>query len=177
MATPEPDLASAHPCLTSSPDALPPPRPLHRTPAAMAIVVVGGFFGAAAREAVEQALPTAPGGFPAATFAINLAGAFVLGALLEALVRAGDDTGWRRQARLVAGTGFCGAFTTYSTFAVETVQLTRADHPGTAALYAITTVIGGLLTVTAGIAVAAGHHQRRTDRLPVDPDVDTEETR
>ncbi|HET9690947.1 MAG TPA: CrcB family protein, partial [Acidimicrobiales bacterium] len=95
-----------------------PARRLHHTPTAMALVVVGGFAGAGGREAVEQALPPSPGAFPVATFAINLAGAFVLGALLEALVRAGDDTGWRRRARLVAGTGFCGAFTTYSTLAV-----------------------------------------------------------
>lgn len=163
----------------STPTALPRrhARPLHRTPGAMAMVLAGGFFGAAAREAVEQALPTARGAFPVATFAINLTGAFILGALLEALVRAGDDAGWRRRARLAAGTGFCGAFTTYSTFAVETVQLGRADQPGTAVLYALVTVVGGLVAVTAGLATAAAGHRRRLARLPDDPDVDVEEPR
>lgn len=152
-------------------------RPLHRTPIAMALVLSGGFLGAAAREAIEQALPAANGRFPLATFLINLAGAFALGLLLEALVRAGDDVGTRRRARLIGGTGFCGAFTTYSTFAVETVQLGRAGHPATAALYAIATVIGGLITATAGIAVAAARHRRSVARLPVDPDLDSENPR
>ncbi|MCU4186250.1 fluoride efflux transporter CrcB [Acidiferrimicrobium sp. IK] len=143
----------------------------------MTVVVAGGFLGAAAREAVEQALPTARGGFPAATFAINVCGAFILGALLEALVRAGDDSGWRRRTRLMAGTGFCGAFTTYSTFAVETVQLVRAGRLGTAILYGLATVVTGLLATTAGIGVAGSGRRRRAARLPVDPDIDVDGAR
>jgi CrcB protein len=143
----------------------------------MALVAGGGFLGAAAREATEQALPGASGGFPLATFLINLSGAFALGLLLEALARSGDDVGGRRRARLIAGTGFCGAFTTYSTFAVETVQLGRAGHPGTAVLYAIATVIGGLATTIVGIAAAAKGHGWRDARLPGDPDVEIERQR
>src|SRR5579875_3485386 len=54
---------------------------------AILLVTTGGLFGAAAREAIEQLLPTAPRAFPVATFLINLTGAFILGFLLEALVR------------------------------------------------------------------------------------------
>lgn len=150
-------------------------RPLHLSAAAMVLVVAGGFVGAAAREAVEQALPSASGGFPAATFLINLAGAYILGALLEGLVRAGDDSGWRRRARLYAGTGACGAFTTYSTFAVEAVQLGRGGHAATAAVYVVATVVGGLVAATAGIAGASALTRgRRHAALPVDPDIDPE---
>lgn len=142
----------------------------------MALVLVGGFFGAATREAVEQALPTPASAFPAATFLINLSGSFVLGLLLDALVRAGDDANWRRRTRLLAGTGFCGAFTTYSTFAVEAVQLGRADHLTTAAIYVAATVVGGLVAATAGILTgAATVRQRQAAPLPVDPDVDEEQ--
>jgi CrcB protein len=153
-------------------------RPLHFTPAAMALVLAGGFVGAAAREAVEQALHSSSGGFPWATFLINLAGAFILGLLLEALVRAGQDSGWRRGARLLGGTGVCGGFTTYSTFALEAVQLGRAGHVAIAALYVAATVIGGLITTTAGIAVAsAPAGRRRHAALPIDPDLDREAPR
>lgn len=147
-----------------------PERPLHVRPAALAQVIVGGVLGAASREAVEQALPTHSGDFPLATWLINLTGAFVLGVLLEALARAGDDAGWRRTVRLTAGTGYVGAFTTYSTFAVESDLLVRGGHAGVAMAYVVVTVLGGLLAVTAGIAAAAGHHNRIRRPLPVDPD-------
>jgi CrcB protein len=145
-------------------------RPSHLRPAALAQVAVGGVFGAAARDAIEQALPAHGGGFPLATWLINLSGAFLLGALLEALARSGDDIGWRRTIRLTAGTGFVGAFTTYSTFAVESDLLVRGGHADVAVLYVVATVLSGLLTVTAGIAVAAGRYGRRHGLLPVDPD-------
>jgi CrcB protein len=129
-------------------------------------------LGAAAREAVEQALPTPAHAFPAATFMINVAGAFVLGFLLEAVVRAGDDTGWRLRARLIGGTGFCGAFTTYSTLAVETVQLGRHGSWSTAAAYLVASVAAGLIAATAGIVVGARRARGTVAWLPIDPDVD-----
>lgn len=141
---------------------------------ALAQVAVGGFFGAAARDAIEQVLPTRPGAFPIATFTINLAGALLLGALLEGLARAGDDSGRRRDLRLLAGTGFMGAFTTYSTFALETDLLVRSAHLGNALLYAAATVAVGLVAVTVGIVVGAGHHKWVRARTPLDPDLDVD---
>ncbi len=138
----------------------------------MAAVVGGGVLGAAARETIEQALPPSAHGFPAATLVINLAGSFVLGLLLEALVRSGEDAGWRRHARLAGGTGFCGAFTTYSTLAVETVQLARHGAWSTGAAYVAASVIGGLALAALGIGVGATHARWSTAALPVDPDVD-----
>lgn len=151
--------------------------PLHLSPLAVALVMCGAILGGAAREAIEQVLPTSARGFPVATFLINLAGAFILGVLLEALVRSGDDVGWRRRARLVGGTGFCGAFTTYSTFAVETVQLVRRHASSTAAGYLVASVIGGLAMAALGIMVGAAHARWTTAALPVDPDLDRFRTR
>lgn len=131
--------------------------------------MAGGVVGGAAREALAQALPGHL--FPIATLVANLSGAFVLGLLLEALAWAGEDHGRRRRLRLLAGTGFCGAYTTYSTFAVESVQLAHHRHPGLALVYVAATVAGGLVTVWAGIAVGAGLH-RPTTNMPVDPDTD-----
>lgn len=147
---------------------------LHLRPAAVAAVLGGGLLGAGAREAVERALPAGAGSFPTATFVINLSGAFVLGVLLEALVRAGADDGWRRAARLAGGTGFCGAFTTYSTFAVESVQLGRHGAWWLAVGYVAASVIGGLLASVAGVAVGAAHARWTVAALPVDPDLDSE---
>lgn len=152
------------------------------TPAAIALVVVGGCFGAAAREAVEQALPVHDG-FPTATLLINVGGALCLGLLLETLLRTrrphhaakrhGEHP--RRLAlRLIGGTGFMGGFTTYSTFAVESALLVRAGHSATAALYVVATVAGGLVACVVGITAAAGLHGR-IELLPVDPDVDEED--
>lgn len=136
------------------------------------MVMAGGVLGAAAREALEQAWPTPGRGFPTATLMINLVGAFGLGILLEALVRSGDDAGWRRHVRLLGGTGFCGAFTTYSTLAVETVQLARQGVWSVAGGYLAASVIGGLVVAAGGIALGAAHARWSTAVLPVDPDVD-----
>ena len=130
------------------------------------------MFGAAARDAIDQAWPTRGTGFPAATLTINLSGAFALGLLLELLVRAGTDTGWRRRTRLLVGTGFMGAYTTYSTFAIESDQLVRRGHSGTAALYIAVSVAGGLVAAFAGIVVGLiGSRLAPGAGLPVDPDL------
>lgn len=134
--------------------------------------MAGGVAGAAAREAIEQTLPAGGRSFPSATFVINLAGAFLLGLLLEALVRSGEGSGWRRDLRLVGGTGFCGAFTTYSTFAVETVQLSRHGAWSVAGAYVAASLVGGVIAAALGIAAGGAHARWNAAALPVDPDVD-----
>jgi CrcB protein len=83
----------------------------------LVLVAVGGFLGAVLRHAVAVALPTA---FPWGTLAANVGGAFLLGILLYERHIADRLSA---ETRLIAGTGFCSSFTTYSTFAVETTQL------------------------------------------------------
>ena len=93
--------------------------------------------------------------WPWGTFAANLVGAFVLGVLLEALARRGPDAGGRQRLRLLAGTGFCGGLTTYSTLATEADLLVRADAVGTVLGYLAATVVAGAAVTWAGIALAA----------------------
>lgn len=121
---------------------------------ALGLVFIGGALGTGGRYGVEQWLPAAPGGWPWGTFLVNLVGAYVLGLALESLLRAGPDAGWRRRMRLLVGTGFCGGFTTYSTFMLDTLTLGDDGSPGEAVTYAGVTVILGLACAAGGIATA-----------------------
>ncbi len=136
-------------------------HPVHRQPRMMLLVLAGAALGTPARYALSVMLPTRTGSWPVGTLTANLLGAFLLGVLLEGLARRGRDTGYRRLLRLTLGTGFLGAFTTYSTLAVETDLLVRAHRPGLAAAYAGASLFAGLLATTAGIWLAAAHHRRR----------------
>ncbi|MCB5292416.1 fluoride efflux transporter FluC [Arthrobacter sp. SO3] len=138
-------------------------RPVHLHPGFVLVVITGGVFGALARFGLSTVLPS-PGGWPLPTLIINLTGALLLGVLLEALVRRGADAGRLRVIRLLAGTGFMGAFTTYSTLALETNTLLGAGRPADALVYLGATLLGGAVATVAGIRVAAGHHSRMTTR-------------
>lgn len=140
------------------------PRPLHLRPDAAAWVAAGGLLGTAVRYSLALTVPTSARAWPWATFVVNLVGAFVLGVLLEGLARSGSDSGWRRRVRLFAGTGFCGALTTYSTFAVEADLLVRDSDVGLALGYLAVSLLGGAVATAAGIAAATGHHHYRRTR-------------
>ncbi|MBG6237554.1 CrcB protein [Mycetocola sp. CAN_C7] len=137
-------------------------RPPHLQPTLIAIVIVGGAFGTAAREALSLSIASI-GSFPLAIFLINVVGSFALGLLLEGLVRSGADTGRRRNVRLLAGTGFLGGFTTYSALATDTDLLLRAGDIGIGILYAVGTLLVGLVAAWAGIVIAASTHRRRNN--------------
>ena len=81
------------------------------------LVAAGGFFGAVSRHGVSVVLPES---FPWGTLVVNVCGAFILG-LVVYTTR--TDGGVSDGVRLVFSTGFISSFTTYSTFAGETVSL------------------------------------------------------
>ena len=163
MPAPPPD---THPELPLDADAEGLPA-VHRRFRLMLVVAAGGAIGASLRYALARALPTAPGGWPTATFLTNLLGAFLLGVLLEALARIGPDAGARRIIRLGVGTGVLGAFTTYSTLATEGVLLGRDGHLGLAVGYGLTSALAGYGAAAAGIGVAALGHRAARARGPV----------
>ena len=103
-------------------------------------VAVGGAVGALVRTALEDRLPADPGTWPWTTFAVNLAGAFVL-AFVATQVQVGLAPARRR---LLVGTGFCGALTTFSTLELELLRMLDADRVGLAVLYAVASVGLGL---------------------------------
>ncbi|MFN3339410.1 MAG: fluoride efflux transporter CrcB [Dietzia sp.] len=144
-------------------------RSLHLHPGMIALVALGGAAGTLARWAMTTTMP-AHHGWPIATLTENLVGAFLLGLLLETLVRAGDETSPRRMIRLGLGTGALGGFTTFSTFALEVEKLLTSGEGGQAIGYFAISLIGGFLTCLIGVVLASRHHQWRTRRLPIDPD-------
>nr|WP_246315092.1 fluoride efflux transporter CrcB [Kineococcus aurantiacus] len=118
------------------------------------LVGAGGTVGTLLRWAASEVVP-ALGAFPLATLAVNLAGSFVLGFLLEELLRRGAETPALRRWRLGLGTGVCGGLTTWSSFAVELDRLLRGGAVGTALGYSAASLAGGLLAVAAGTVLAA----------------------
>lgn len=129
----------------------------HRDPLLLGTVFVGGACGTAIRSLLEDALSRPTNSWPWITFVINVTGAFVLGFLLEALVRSGEDNGGRRLARLGIGTGVLGGFTTYSTFMVETTKLPVLVAIG----YVVASVALGAVGAWAGIRAARPIKVRR----------------
>lgn len=116
------------------------------------VVGAGGFLGAIARYLVNLAVLrvwTAP--FPLGTLIINVSGSFVLGWFSTwAAARAGLDPAWR----LFIGTGFVGAYTTFSTFEYETRRLSDLHSVMWAAFNVATSVIAGYAAVSIGVRLA-----------------------
>ena len=115
-------------------------------PRLLLAVLVGGMLGGLARYGVTSAFPDGDG-FPWSTLGTNLAGSFLLAVLLVVLA---PTSALRR----LLGTGFCGAFTTFSAVTVATAELTRDGSVGVATLYLVVSVLGSLAAAAAGVAAA-----------------------
>jgi len=113
-----------------------------------ALVAVGGAVGAVARHLLGSAIDRER--FPLGTLTVNVLGSFLLGLLVFWPV--GGD------ALLLAGTGACGAFTTFSSFSVSTVRLWERGDRGRAALFVAgnTLLAGGGVGLAAVVAAVAG---------------------
>ncbi len=104
-------------------------------------VMLGGVAGALTRWAIELAvLPV--GGFPLATLLINVTGAFGLGLVGVLLLERLAPTRYLRPLLMI---GFLGAYTTFSTMAMEGVRLLDDDRTGLAMGYWVTTLLVGQL--------------------------------
>ncbi len=128
-------------------------RPHHSDPVLVASVAAGGALGSLARYGLSLALRPR-GGVPVATLIENVSGAFLLGLLLQLLLRGGHETPRRRWLRLTLGTGVLGGFTTYSALALELHGLLADGRLLVALGYAVATVAGGTAACVGGIALA-----------------------
>jgi fluoride exporter len=118
----------------------------------MLYVSLGAVVGANARYFVGLwAAERLGAAFPYGTFLVNVTGSFLVGLFLTLLAdRAVDDPVWR----LLLVTGFCGGYTTFSTYSFEGVVLMQQGAYGAALLYLFGSVAVGLLAVVAGAGAA-----------------------
>jgi CrcB protein len=119
-----------------------------------AAIVAGGAAGTLARAGVAEALPHAAGEWPWATFAVNLVGTALLAWWTTRLAEMVAPT---RFWRFLLGTGVCGAFTTFSTFQVETIRLARDGGVELAAGYAVASLAAGMALAVAATVLARRH--------------------
>ncbi len=116
-------------------------------------VFFGGGLGSVCRYLLVKLVPYSGSGFPWATFAANLLACALLGIGLGLAYGTRPGGGWPTGARLLLLTGFCGGFSTFSTFSAETLTLIRSGEIGVAAVYVLLSLILGGAAVWGGLAV------------------------
>lgn len=108
------------------------------------VVGVGGLMGALARYGADTIWPWRPPEFPFATWTVNIVGCLAIGLLLVILTEGPMARWWLRPLLAV---GVLGGFTTYSSFAVESVRLVDDRAVVMVTTYVVTSLVVGLLAV------------------------------
>ena len=115
----------------------------------LTLVALGAIPGAFLRWQLQLLWPAA-----AATLAANLLGSLLLGVIL--------GLGQRRpRLMLCGGIGFCGSLTTFSSWMLQLVQVLQQGRTSAALLLLVQSLLGGLLAVAAGLALAGGLQRLR----------------
>jgi CrcB protein len=115
-------------------------------------VAIAGLLGAPARYVLDAVISERTRGvFPWGTLVVNVSGSLVLGFLSGLALYHGFPT----TAKTVLGTGFLGAYTTFSTFAYETLAVGREESRVAALAYVTGSVVAGVAAAAAGLALAA----------------------
>ncbi|MEM5540803.1 MULTISPECIES: fluoride efflux transporter CrcB [unclassified Olleya] len=117
----------------------------------LVLVFVGGGFGSVLRYIIGKALNNTNNGIPYGTFLANVLGSLLIGIILGLALK--NNTLSNNQTLLLA-TGFCGGFTTFSTFAYENHVFLKSGDFTSFALYTITSFILGFLAVFLGMWLA-----------------------
>ncbi|WP_018752500.1 fluoride efflux transporter CrcB [Paenibacillus sanguinis] len=109
-------------------------------------LMIGGFLGTILRYTLGQWIP-AINSFPLSTLLINWFGCLFLGWFFTTA----NPKKMRQDVYIGMGTGFTGAFTTFSTFAAQTVDALHTGHLLAAGLYTVSSITGGLAMIRLGI--------------------------
>jgi len=110
------------------------------------LIALGGALGSLARYGLGGLVQGNRTGFPYGTLAVNVLGCLVMGVLMGLV---GSNIA-KPEHRLFVGIGFLGAFTTFSTFSYEALQLFERQQPALGLLYIGASLLGCLLAITAG---------------------------
>jgi CrcB protein len=115
-------------------------------------VALAGALGAPARFLVERAISVRSGRrFPWGTLFVNVTGSLALGFVTGLALYHGLSS----TPKTVVGTGFLGAYTTFSTYAYETVDVAARSSRRLATAYAVLSVVAGVAAATLGLVLAA----------------------
>jgi CrcB protein len=115
-------------------------------------IMVGGAFGALARYVVDIAVSTRFGrAFPYGTLVINVTGSALLGFLTGLVLH----HGFAELPMAVLGPGFCGGYTTFSTYSLDTVQLAERGAAKAAAVNVAANLFLGVAAAALGLALAS----------------------
>ena len=112
------------------------------------LVFIGGGLGSVLRFIIGKWLNNTQNGIPYGTFAANILGSFLIGLILG---YAAKNNNLSEGQTLLLATGFCGGFTTFSTFAYENHMLLKSGDFSSFAIYTIASFIVGFLAVFAGM--------------------------
>jgi CrcB protein len=116
--------------------------------AVLVAVAAGGAIGSVSRYGVDRLIEAREvGAFPLSTFVINVSGCLAVGFIIAALVDRRNTPDWLRAGLVV---GFCGGYTTFSTFAQESLDLVEAREVAIALANVGASVILGILAVLVG---------------------------
>ena len=119
-------------------------------PAVVGAIALGGALGAPARYGVAHLIRGGAGTFPWATFWTNITGSFALGVILVVLVARFPPATF---VRPFVAVGLLGAFTTYSTFAMETVLLSKDGDVALACASVVASLVVGVGAALAGMVL------------------------
>lgn len=115
----------------------------------LALVAIGGFCGAISRYALSNFIQSRhKNPFPYGTFVINLTGSFLLGILF------GKHT-LQPEIFFLLGTGFMGAYTTFSTFEFESIELIRKEKIIVSIIYLVLSVVLGIILAYLGYLLSS----------------------
>lgn len=115
------------------------------------LIGAGGFLGSIARYALSVALMPVIAGFPLGTLTVNIAGSFLIGLLSELTVSAKPIS---PDLKLLLITGFCGGFTTFSSYLFDSSLLLKEGNLFLSLLYLSGNLVGGFMALYAGITFA-----------------------